>query len=151
MFDLQAWIYRFANVVGGRQTHGVGFDFIRKLREDNVRLEILGDGNQSKSYIHVSDVVDAMLYVIEKVDDPVNVFNVATDDYVTVNDIARFVVEEMRLSNIRFEYTGGSRGWKGDVPVVRFDLRKIHTLGWQAQYNSEQALRRSIREMLEYM
>jgi UDP-glucose 4-epimerase len=151
MFDLQAWIYRFANVVGGRQTHGVGLDFIRKLREDNIRLEILGDGNQSKSYIHVSDVVDAMLYVIEKVDDPVNVFNVATGDYVTVNDIARFVVEEMRLSNIRFEYTGGSRGWKGDVPVVRFDLRKIYTLGWQAQYNSEQAFRRSIREMLEYM
>jgi UDP-glucose 4-epimerase len=151
MFDMQAWIYRFANVVGGRQTHGVGFDFIRKLREDNIRLEILGDGNQSKSYIHVSDVVDAMLYVIEKVDDPVNVFNVATGDYITVNDIARFVVEEMGLSNIRFEYTGGSRGWKGDVPVVRFDLRKIHTLGWQAQHNSEQAFRRSIREMLEYM
>jgi UDP-glucose 4-epimerase len=151
MFDMQAWIYRFANVVGGRQTHGVGFDFIRKLREDNIRLEILGDGNQSKSYIHVSDVVDAMLYVIEKVDDPVNVFNVATGDYITVNDIARFVVEEMGISNIRFEYTGGSRGWKGDVPVVRFDLRKIHTLGWQAQHNSEQAFRRSIREMLEYM
>jgi len=101
MFDLQAWIYRFANVVGGRQTHGVGFDLIRKLREDNIRLEILGDGNQSKSYIHVSDVVDAMLYVIEKVDDPVNVFNVATGDYITVNDIARFVVEEMGKETMR--------------------------------------------------
>jgi UDP-glucose 4-epimerase len=150
MFDLQAWIYRFANVVGGRQTHGVGFDFIAKLREDRTRLEILGDGKQSKSYIHVSDVIDAMFHVTERANDTVNVFNIATDDYITVNDIARLVVKEMGLAGVRFDYTGGCRGWKGDVPVVRFDLRKIHTLGWRARYNSEQALRQSIREMLEY-
>ena len=151
MFDLQAWIYRFANVVGDHQTHGVGFDFIRKLRQDNTRLEIFGDGNQSKSYIHVSDVVDAMLYVITNTNDTVNVYNVATDDYITVNDIARFVMEEMGLADVKLEYTGGARGWKGDVPVVRFDLRKIHALGWQARHNSEQAFRRSIRAMLEYL
>jgi UDP-glucose 4-epimerase len=92
-----------------------------------------------------------MLYVIEKTDDTVNVFNVATDDYVTVNDIARFVVDEMGLSDVKFEYTGGSRGWRGDVPAVRFDLHKIHTLGWRVRHNSEQAFRRSVREMLEYM
>jgi UDP-glucose 4-epimerase len=149
MFDLQAWIYRFANVVGARQTHGVGFDFIAKLREDRNRLKILGDGKQSKSYIHVSDVIEAMFHVIQRATDTVNVFNVATDDYITVNDIARLVVEEIGYAGVRFEYTGGSRGWKGDVPVVRFDLRKIHSLGWRARYNSEEALRRSIREMLE--
>jgi UDP-glucose 4-epimerase len=149
MFDLQAWIFRFANVVGPRQTHGVGFDFIRKLKKEPHKLQILGDGSQSKSYIHISDVIDAMLFVIEKQRQNVNVFNVATDDYITVNEIAEIVTEEMKLSDVKFEHTGGSRGWKGDVPVVRFNLEKIHKLGWQSKYNSKQAIRLSIQELLK--
>ena len=149
MFDLQAWIFRFANVVGPRQTHGVGFDFIRKLKKEPNKLQILGDGSQSKSYIHVSDVIDAMLFVIEKQRQNVNVFNVATDDYITVNEIAEIVTEEMKLSDVKFEHTGGSRGWKGDVPVVRFNIEKIHKLGWKSKYNSKQAIHVSIQELLK--
>jgi UDP-glucose 4-epimerase len=149
MFDLQAWIFRFANVVGPRQTHGVGFDFIRKLKKEPHKLQILGDGSQSKSYIHVSDVIDAMRFVIEKQNQNVNVFNVATDDYIIANEIAEIVTEEMKLSKVVFEHTGGSRGWKGDVPVVRFNIEKIHTLGWKSKYNSKQAIRLSIQELLK--
>jgi UDP-glucose 4-epimerase len=149
MFDLQAWIFRFANVVGPRQTHGVGFDFIRKLKKEPHKLQILGDGSQSKSYIHVSDVIDDMRFVIEKQNQNVNVFNVATDDYIIVNEIAEIVTEEMKLSKVVFEHTGGSRGWKGDVPVVRFNIEKIHTLGWKSKYNSKQAIRLSIQELLK--
>ncbi|OGI07650.1 MAG: hypothetical protein A3I68_04615 [Candidatus Melainabacteria bacterium RIFCSPLOWO2_02_FULL_35_15] len=148
MFDMKSWIFRFANVVGKNQTHGVAYDFIRKLKEHPKELMILGDGKQSKSYIHVSDVVDAMKFVIDKTDKIVNVFNIATDSYITVNEIAEVVLEEMGLRNVSLQYTGGDRGWKGDVPIVRFDLTKIHGLDWRAKYNSKEAIKRSVREML---
>ena len=148
MFDMQAWMFRFANVVGKNQTHGVGFDFIRKLKENPRKLLILGDGSQSKSYIHVEDIIDAILFIIKSTNATVNIFNVATDDYITVNEIAEVVAEEMKLKDVIFGYTGGKRGWKGDVPVVRFNLTKIHSLGWKSKYNSKEAIRKSIREML---
>ena len=148
MFDMQAWMFRFANVVGKNQTHGVGFDFIRKLKENPRKLLILGDGSQSKSYIHVEDIIDAILFIIKSTNATVNIFNVATDDYITVNEIAEVVAEEMKLKDVIFGYTGGKRGWKGDVPVVRFTLTKIHSLGWKSKYNSKEAIRKSIREML---
>jgi UDP-glucose 4-epimerase len=148
MFGMRAWIFRFANVVGKRQTHGVGYDFIRKLKSDPSRLEILGDGAQSKSYIHVSDVIGAMLIAYENSTDRVNIYNVAADDYIDVAAIAGIVIEEMGLEGVKLKYTGGDRGWKGDVPKVRFVLDKIHRLGWSACYNSEEAMRRSIREQL---
>jgi len=147
-FGLQAWMFRFANVVGRRQTHGVGFDFIRRLREDPARLPILGDGTQSKSYIHVSDVIRAMLYVSNHATETVNVLNVATEDYIDVTSIAKIVIEEMELKDVKLEYSGGDRGWKGDVPKVRFVLDKIHALGWSAQLNTKEAITKSIREML---
>lgn len=149
MFDIQAHVFRFANVVGGRQTHGVGYDFIKKLKKDPSILEILGDGSQSKSYIHISDVIDAMLFAIKNSNDKVNLFNIATDDYITVNEIAKIVVEEMGLKDVKFRYKGGKRGWKGDVPIVRFDLKKIHNLGWKAKYNSGEAFRLSIKTLLK--
>ena len=149
LFDMKPWIFRFANVVGKRQTHGIGFDFIRKLKQEPTRLEILGDGTQSKSYIHVSDVIEAMLFVIKNSKNKVNIFNVATDSYITVTEIAKIIVEEMGLNEVKFVYTGGDRGWKGDVPIVRFDLTKIHTLGWKAKYNSREAITLSIKELLK--
>ena len=148
MFDMQAWIFRFANVVGGRQTHGVAYDLIRKLKEEPKRLAILGDGKQSKSYIHVSDVIDAVLHILDTCSEPINYYNIATDDYINVRDIASTVVAEMGLANVEFLFAGGTRGWKGDVPVVRFDLGKIHARGWHATLDSRQAIVRSIREML---
>lgn len=148
MFDMQSWIFRFANVIGENQTHGVGFDFIRKLKQDPKKLLILGDGTQSKSYIHVEDVLGAIMHVFERTNETVNVFNVATGDYMTVNEIADVVVKEMGLQNVHYEYTGGKRGWKGDVPIVRFNLNKIKKLGWECKYSSKEALTRSIKQML---
>lgn len=148
MFDMASCIFRFANVVGLRQTHGVAYDFINRLRENPATLSILGDGTQSKAYIHVSDVVDAMLYVHDHCDDRVNYFNVATDDYITVTEIAGLVIEEMELDGVALEYAGGSRGWKGDVPVVRFDVSKIKAAGWSSSMGSKEAMVLSIREML---
>lgn len=148
MFDIQGYIFRFANVVGERQTHGVGYDFIRKLREDPRRLKVLGDGRQSKSYIHVSDVVQAVLFVYKHARDKVNIYNVATDDYINVREIMKIVIARMGLKDVRIDYSGGDRGWKGDVPVVRFNLDQIHKLGWRAEYNSEEAIKLSIQQML---
>ena len=148
LFAIQAWIFRFANVVGIHQTHGVGFDFIRKLKKNPDKLEILGDGNQSKSYIHVSDIIGALLFTIQNAQEKVNIFNVATDDYVTVNEIAQITAEKMGLGDVEYIYTGGKRGWKGDVPVVRFDLTKIHNFGWKTKYNSREAISLSIKELL---
>jgi UDP-glucose 4-epimerase len=148
MFGIQAWVFRFANVVGGRQTHGVGYDFIRKLRRDPTRLEILGDGRQSKSYIHVSDIIAAIQHVVGRVEAPYSVHNVATDDYLTVTEIGEIAVKAMGLTDVRFEYTGGDRGWKGDVPVVRFNLDRIHRLGWRASLGSYRAMERAIGELI---
>jgi len=148
MFEMRGWAFRFANIVGGRQTHGVGYDFINKLKADPTELAILGDGTQSKSYIHVSDVIRAMLFAYENADERVNIFNVATDDYIDVSTIAEIVIEEIGLDGVKLNYSGGDRGWKGDVPKVRFNLDKIHRLGWDARYDSREAVCLSIREML---
>jgi UDP-glucose 4-epimerase len=148
MFGMRAYIFRLANVVGARQTHGVTYDFIRKLREKPASLEILGDGRQSKSYMHIEDVIEAIIFVSHHCSDILNVYNVATDDYIDVTTIAQLVAREMGLGDIELRYTGGNRGWKGDVPTVRFDLRKIHQLGWKARYGSVQAVTKSIRELL---
>lgn len=148
MFGLHACAFRFGNVVGPRQTHGVGFDFLRSLRARPNRLRILGDGQQSKPYIHVSDVVDAALRAAGKASTPFSVFNVATDDAVTVDEIADCAVETLGLAALPArEYTGGRRGWRGDVPVVRLDSTRIRSLGWFPKWNSREAVRHSLQEM----
>ncbi len=146
MFDLRACAFRFGNVVGARQTHGVGFDFIRRLRVQPDRLRILGDGRQSKSYIHVEDVVEAVL-LAHRASQRFSgtffeVYNVATGDYITVTEIAQLAIEVAGLSpdQIRLEYTGGNRGWKGDVPIVRLNTDRIRGLGWTCKRNTRQAL-----------
>jgi UDP-glucose 4-epimerase len=149
MFGLSACAFRFANVVGPRQTHGVGYDFVRRLRQDPTRLRILGDGRQSKSYIHVDDILEAVLLAHAKSAERYDVFNVATGDYITVREIAELAAEVCGLppGGVRHEFTGGDRGWKGDVPVVRFDCTKIQSLGWQCRRNSAQAMRDSMSAM----
>lgn len=149
MFGLTACAFRFGNVVGARQTHGVGFDFVRRLGADPKCLRLLGDGEQSKPYIHVSDVVDAVLTADERVKAGFAIFNVATDDAVTVTEIAEMAVECLGLGEKpRFEYTGGDRGWRGDVPVVRLDTRRIRSLNWQPRMNSREAMYRSLKELI---
>jgi UDP-glucose 4-epimerase len=149
MFDLTACVYRFGNVVGPRQTHGVGFDFVRRLLEEPSELHILGDGQQSKSYVHVSDVVAAVLLAGDRGPRPFRAFNVATGDYITVTEIAELAVEVVGTHGTALRYAGGDRGWKGDVPVVRINTDRIRTLGWANAMTSRQALESSMRSMLE--
>ncbi len=149
MFGLHACAFRFGNVVGPRQTHGVGFDFLRSLSAKPKRLRILGDGQQSKPYIHVSDVVEAALCAAKNAGTPFSVFNVATDDAVTVTEIADLAVQTLGLpAKPVFEYTGGRRGWRGDVPVVRLDSSRIRSFGWFPKRNSHDAVRQSLQELI---
>ena len=148
-FDMQSWIFRFANVVGERGTHGVIVDFIRKLRKNPSELEILGDGKQKKNYLYVRDCVDGMLFGFDHAKDQINLFNLGSDGATQVTRIAEMVVEEMGLKDVKFRYTGGKRGWKGDVPKFRFDVSKINKLGWKAKNNSDEAVRKAIRDLLQ--
>jgi UDP-glucose 4-epimerase len=159
MFGMSGCVFRFGNVVGPRQTHGVGFDFARRLldaraRGDNpVVLKILGDGRQSKSYVHVSDIVRAVMSAHEQTEKPFEAYNVATGDYITVTEIAELAVQCVGLprAGVTFEYTGGDRGWKGDVPVVRLDTRRIRGLAWQNRMDTREALRQSMLAMIPDM
>ena len=150
MFGLSARAFRFGNVVGPRQTHGVGFYFLRRLLDDPNVLRILGDGTQSKSYVHVFDVIDAVLLAAVACTTPYEVFNVATGDYITVSQIAELAVSILGIDpgSTTFEYTGGDRGWKGDVPIVRLATDRIRSLGWSNRWSSAEALERAIRAML---
>jgi UDP-glucose 4-epimerase len=151
MFDLVGRAFRFANVVGPRQTHGVGYDFIRRLKADPSKLRILGDGTQRKSYIHVEDILRALRVSDERTRDKYAVFNVATDDYITVREIADLAVKVSGLvpGETKYEFTGGDRGWKGDVPVVRFDCSKIKSLGWKAEKTSAEAVADAMSAMIQ--
>ncbi len=151
MFGLVGRAFRFANVVGARQTHGVGYDFVRRLKADPTRLRILGDGTQSKSYVHVEDVLAAIQCAGERAAGRYDFFNVATDDYITVREIADLAVNVSGLDpgETKYEFTGGDRGWKGDVPVVRFDCSKIKALGWKAKRSSAEAVTDAMKAMRE--
>jgi UDP-glucose 4-epimerase len=150
MFDITGHAFRFGNVVGPRQTHGVGFDFLRQLLKNPLKLRILGDGTQSKSYIHVFDVVEAVLLTANRSTQRFSVQNVATGDYITVSEIAHLAVECAGLdpTRVEFVYTGGRRGWKGDIPIVRLNTNRIRSLGWTCNSGSREALRRSMLAML---
>jgi Nucleoside-diphosphate-sugar epimerases len=149
MFDMNAGAFRFANVVGPNQTHGVGYDFLKKLAENPKQLKILGDGKQSKSYIYIDDIVNALRTVEKKALYGYNYYNVATLEHITVTEIADTAVKIMGLQNVEYCYTGGDRGWKGDVPIVRLDSQKIRKLGWSNQYTTQEAIEKSIKSMYE--
>ncbi len=151
MFEMTGCVCRFGNVVGPRQTHGVGFDFLRQLLEHPKKLRILGDGTQSKSYIHAFDVTAAVLLVNNTSPKIFSTQNVATGDYITVTEIAKIAVECAGLEpgSVEFEYTGGNRGWKGDVPIVRLNTDRIKSQGWTCSRNSAEALREAMLSMLD--
>jgi len=148
-FDMKCWVYRFANVVGERGTHGVIVDFINKLRKNPNELEILGDGKQKKPYLDVKDTVDGMFFGFERANEQINLFNLGCDTTTEVTRIAELVVAEMGLQNVTFRYTGGKRGWKGDVPQFQFDVEKIGKLGWKAKYSSDEVIKKAIRDVLD--
>ncbi len=153
LFHIQAWVFRFANVVGGK-VRKVGrtviSDFIAKLRRDSTRLEILGNGKQAKSYIQTSACVDSMLFVVEHAQTPFNLYNLGADDVVSVTRIAELVVEAMGLKQVRFDYTGTEAGWPGDVPRFLLDVAALNMLGWRCRQSSEAAITHAIQEILAH-
>ena len=147
-YGMTAWVYRFANIIGSRSGHGVIPDFIGKLRKNPRSLEILGDGTQSKSYLMVDECVDAMLFAAVHAKDRYNVFNIGSDDWVDVTTIAEIVCDEMELRNVSFSYTGGSRGWVGDVPKMQLSIDRIKALGWSPKRGSRESVREAVRAMI---
>lgn len=149
LFGIQAWMFRFGNVVGARMGHGVIYDFIRKLKANPKELEILGDGKQEKNYFLVEDCINGILHAFQHArEKPCDVFNLGTESTVNVKEIGRIVAEEMGLNGVRFRFSGGSRGWPGDVPQVIYDVKKMKALGWEARCSSAEAVRIAARRLL---
>lgn len=146
-YHIQTWITRFPNVVGERFTHGVIYDFIHKLQKNPNELEVLGNGEQCKPYVYVKDLVAGIQFVINNSNEPYNVYMLGSDTRTKVKEIAAMVIEEMGL-NASIRYTGGDRGWVGDVPEFRYDLTKVNNLGWKASYDSNGAVRKAIQMAL---
>jgi len=147
-FGMKAVIYRFANIVGPRSTHGVIYDFIMKLKRNPKELEILGDGTQTKSYLYVEDCVDAIVFGYKNRKKDVEIFNIGSEDWINVRRIADIVVEEMGLKNVSYRFTGGKRGWKGDVPKMLLSIEKIKDYGWKPKHNSEESVRLTARHLI---
>jgi UDP-glucose 4-epimerase len=147
-YGLQAWTFRFANIVGPHQRGNVIPDFIEKLCDDPETLTILGDGRQEKSYLHVEDCVDAIHHVVEHADADLNTYNLGSRTTTSVNRIADIVSEELGLDPA-YEYTGGDRGWTGDVPKMRLSIEKLSALGWEPSESSDEAVRRAARQLID--
>jgi UDP-glucose 4-epimerase len=151
LFGMQCWILRFANIVGAKvrkKGRTVISDFIHRLRENPRRLTILGNGLQEKSYLHASECIEAMLFVVDRAASQHNVYNLGCTDTLQVNRIAEMVVDAMGLRTVKFEYTGGEGGWLGDVPRFRLDVSRLNKLGWTARHNSEEAVAMAIDAVL---
>lgn len=147
MNDLAVLVFRFPNVIGPRLTHGVIFDFVKRLKADPSHLRILGDGTQAKPYIYVLDLVGAIMR-FKDVSKGVTLYNVGVETQSSVTRIAEIVCEKMGLTGIPFEYTGGRGGWKGDVPVFAYNLDKIHATGWVASMTSDEAVAKTVEAVL---
>lgn len=145
MNDMSVLVFRFANVVGPRLTHGVIYDFIRKLRSNQNVLEILGDGNQTKPYIYISDLINGINLLMDKKEKGLNIYNIGVESSTSVTRIADILCEEMGIDGVKYQYTGGSEGWKGDVPEFQYCLSKIHKKEWKANYTSDEAIRLTIK------
>lgn len=150
-FDMKSWIFRFANVIGKNPTHGVVFDLIKKLKSNSNGLEVLGDGKQSKPYLHVSDIVDGMLFGYLNSREEINFFNLACDGASSVEFIVTTLLKKLGLENTKIRYTGGKQGWKGDVAHVRLSVEKMRKLGWTARFSSQEAILKGIDEIISQL
>lgn len=152
MCDMNVVICRFPNVIGPRLTHGVIFDFIRKLQRNPAHLEILGDGTQCKPYIYVHDLVDAIVKLTKKFEAGEEVYNISVlSEGTTVTHIAEIVVKEMGLKDVEFQYTGGNIGWKGDVPRFKYDISKVLATGWKPAHTSDEAVEQTVKDTIGAM
>ena len=148
MCDMNAVIFRFPNVIGPRLTHGVVYDFVKKLRNNPKELLILGNGTQCKPYIYVTDLVNAIVKLTEQFEPGVEIFNISVmSEGTSVTHIAEIVVDVLGLSDVEFKYTGGDRGWKGDVPRFKYDISKVLATGWKPEYTSDEAVRKAAQSL----
>lgn len=148
-FDMQCWIFRFVSWIGERYTHGVVFDFIKKLKNNPAELEILGDGKQRKSYLYVKDGVDGIFFAIENFKEKKNIFNLGHTEFMNVVDLANIVCEELGLQNVKYNFTGGERGWLGDSPFVHLDISRLQKAGWSPKTSIEEGIRKTVQYLIE--
>jgi UDP-glucose 4-epimerase len=144
-FGITCYIFRFVSWIGERYTHGVIFDFVKKLRASTQVLEILGDGKQRKSYLDVVDGVNGIFCAIQYATERKNIFNLGHDEVMSVLNLADIIVAELNLKGVRYHTTGGGRGWVGDSPFVHLDTTKLKALGWRPQISIEQGIRNTVR------
>lgn len=149
LFGIKACIFRFANVVGALMGHGVIHDFIQKLRKNSAELEILGDGKQEKPFFLIEDCIEGMIHIFNNADRECDVYNLGCSSYTNITRVAEIVVDAMQLKNVKFKYTGGIRGWPGDVPVVRYNVEKARRYGWAAMHSSDDAVRIAAGRLIE--
>lgn len=149
-FSIPSYIFRFVSWIGERYSHGVVFDFVKKLIHDSKSLEILGDGSQKKSYLYVKDGVSGIFHALQHGEDGKNVFNLGHDEWMNVTVLADIVCEEMGLKDVSYHYTGGKRGWIGDSPFVHLDTSRLKALGWKPETSIEEGIRRTVRYLLEH-
>ena len=150
MNDINAMIFRFPNVIGPHLTHGVIFDFYYKLKKNCHELEILGDGKQNKQYIYVDDLIDCIVFMtIGHNFEGVNIYNVGVEGSTSVKEIADIICDELGYQNVKYVYTGGKVGWRGDVSKFRYDISKINQCGWKAKYSSRDAVVLTVKSLLE--
>jgi UDP-glucose 4-epimerase len=144
-FELRSFSFRFVSWMGERYTHGIVFDVLRKLRQDSKRLPLLGDGTQQKSYLYVKDGVSGIMQAIEKGRELKNVYNLGHDNFLTVVEVVRVILDELKLPDVKLEFAGGKRGWVGDSPLVHLDTSLIKSLGWRPMTPIEESIRRTVR------
>ena len=150
-YDMRCWIFRFGNIVGPNPTHGVIHDFVLRLRENPRELIVLGDGTQSKPYVYVDDCIEGMEFGYRNAHDSMNYYNLAVDDQTSVTEIAEWTIEAMGIKRqaINVKYTGGPRGWKGDVAQVKLDTKRMRQLGWRPKLSSKESVKRTIKDVVE--
>lgn len=146
-FDIETTVLRLANIIGGRSKKGVTYDFVEKLRDDPAELEVLGNGTQQKSYLHIDDCIDALLHAHQHRDGAFEIFNVGNTDSVSVTEIAEIVIDAYDC-DAEIHYTGGEKGWTGDVPEMLLDITKLQDRGWEASMSSGEAVRQTANEIL---
>jgi UDP-glucose 4-epimerase len=148
-FGIRSHVFRFVSWIGERYSHGVVYDFVRKLMSNPKQLEILGDGHQRKSYLHVEDGVRGVFLALDKFTEVKNIVNLGHEEIVAVTEVARIVCDEMGLNHVAFDFTGGRRGWLGDSPVVLLDIAKMKRAGFRPEIGVEEGIRRTARYLLE--
>ena len=147
-YGFQGYIFRFVSILGERYPHGHVYDFYQKLKKNPEELYVLGDGHQKKSYLYIQDCLDAILTVIDKCDEKINIYNLGTDEYCEVNDSIRWITKRLGLDP-KLTYSGGERGWIGDNPFIYLDTKKVRSLGWEPKYTIEQAVVKTVEYIMD--